>query len=227
MKFGLAAGWNALAHALAGEYLSFILFLFALYVVAGGILVTGNIRGTPVANTAMLAFGAAIASIVGTTGAAMILIRPLLKANEQRRHNVHVVVFFIILVANIGGALTPLGDPPLLIGFLRGIDFFWTLQHLWLQTLIVATLVLLIFFVVDHRLARSDPALADKGPREPIALRVRGWINLVLIILIAADVLISAMWSPDPAVHLLGIDFPFGISRGTVPSSSSPCSRCG
>jgi Na+/H+ antiporter NhaD/arsenite permease-like protein len=123
LQFGLAAGWNALSHALLAEYLSFILFLFALYVVAGGILVTGNIRGTPIANTAMLAFGTAIASIVGTTGAAMILIRPVLKANAQRRHNVHVVVFFIILVANIGGALTPLGDPPLLIGFLRGTIF--------------------------------------------------------------------------------------------------------
>ena len=129
-------------HALLGEYLSFIVLLFALYVVAGGILVTGNLRGTPLVNTAILAFGTLIASIVGTTGAAMILIRPLIRANADRLHNVHVVVFFIILVANIGGALTPLGDPPLFVGFLRGVDFFWTTQHLWLQTAIVAGLVL-------------------------------------------------------------------------------------
>ena len=123
----------AFVHAMLGEYLSFIVLLFALYVVAGGILVTGNLRGTPLVNTAILAFGTAIASVVGTTGAAMILIRPLLTANAARLHNVHVVVFFIFLVANIGGALTPLGDPPLFVGFLHGVDFFWTAQHLWLR----------------------------------------------------------------------------------------------
>ena len=116
----------AFVHAVLAEYLSFIVLLFALYVVAGGILVTGDLRGTPLTNTAILAFGTLIASIVGTTGAAMILIRPLLRANANRLHNVHVVVFFIILVANVGGALTPLGDPPLFVGFLRGVDFFWT-----------------------------------------------------------------------------------------------------
>src|SRR6266545_6795226 len=100
----------AFVHAMLGEYLSFIVLLFALYVVAGGILVTGNLRGTPLVNTAILAFGTAIASVVGTTGAAMILIRPLLNANAARLHNVHVVVFFIFLVANVGGALSPLGD---------------------------------------------------------------------------------------------------------------------
>ena len=126
----------AFVHALLGEYLSFIVLLFTLYVVAGGILVTGDLRGTPLVNTAILAFGTLIASIVGTTGAAMILIRPLLRANANRLHNAHVVVFFIILVANIGGALSPLGDPPLFVGFLRGVDFFWTAQHLWLQTAI-------------------------------------------------------------------------------------------
>ena len=110
--------------------MSFIILLFALYVVAGGILVTGTLRGTPLVNTAILAFGTAIASIVGTTGAAMILVRPLLRANAGRLHNVHVVVFFIILVANIGGALSPLGDPPLFVGFLHGVDFFWTTSHL-------------------------------------------------------------------------------------------------
>src|SRR5262245_54177108 len=112
----------ALAHALIGEYLSFIVLLFTLYVVAGGILVTGNLRGTPPVNPAILVFGTAIASVVGTTGAAMILIRPLIRANAARLNNVHVIVFFIILVANVGGALSPLGDPPLFAGFLRGVD---------------------------------------------------------------------------------------------------------
>jgi Na+/H+ antiporter NhaD/arsenite permease-like protein len=204
LRFGPAAGWSGVGHALLGEYLGFILFLFALYVVAGGILVTGNIRGTPTANTAMLGFGAAIASLVGTTGAAMILIRPLLKANETRRHNVHVVVFFIILVANIGGALTPLGDPPLLIGFLRGIDFFWTLQHLWLQTSIVAGLVLAIFFIVDWWLGRRDPAAAATSGGPP-KVRVRGLVNLVLIVAIAATVLGSAVWTSAPEIDVFGV----------------------
>ena len=110
-----------------------------------------------------------MASIVGTTGAAMILIRPLLRANAGRRHNVHVVVFFIILVANVGGALTPLGDPPLFVGFLHGVDFFWTARHLWLQTAIAAALLLTAFVVVDTFLvppragAAGDPADAPSG----------------------------------------------------------------
>src|SRR5262245_14687635 len=139
----------ALAHAALGEYLSFIVLLFALYVVAGGILVTGNLRGTPLVNTAILAFGTSIASIVGTTGAAMILIRPLLRANAARLVNVHVVVFFVFLVANIGGALSPLGDPPLFVGFLHGVDFFWTTTHLLMPTVLVAGLVLIAFLVLD------------------------------------------------------------------------------
>ena len=117
------------AHAILGDYLGFIALLFALYVVAGGIMLTGTLRGTPLVNAAALVFGTLIASMVGTTGAAMILIRPLLRANAARLHNVHVVVFFIFLVGNIGGALSPLGDPPLFIGFLNGVDFFWPLQQ--------------------------------------------------------------------------------------------------
>src|ERR1700710_1161437 len=131
---GFPVAVAGLIHAMLAEYLSFIVLLFALYVVAGGILVTGNLRGTPWVNAAILGLGTLMASIVGTTGAAMILIRPLLRANAARLVNVHVVVFFIFLVANIGGALSPLGDPPLFVGFLRGVDFFWTAQHLWLQT---------------------------------------------------------------------------------------------
>ena len=124
--YGMDTAFAAFVHVMLAEYMSFIVLLFALYVVAGGILVTGNLRGTPLVNGAILAFGTLIASVVGTTGAAMILIRPLIRANAARLHNVHVIVFFIILVANIGGALSPLGDPPLFVGFLHGVDFFWT-----------------------------------------------------------------------------------------------------
>jgi Na+/H+ antiporter NhaD/arsenite permease-like protein len=193
------------AHAVLGEYLSFIVLLFALYVVAGGILVTGNLRGTPLVNTAILAFGTAIASVVGTTGAAMILIRPLLTANAARLHNVHVVVFFIFLVANIGGALTPLGDPPLFVGFLHGVDFFWTAQHLWRETALVAGLVLLIFVVLDVWFYRKDRLVTTVGEsRPPLNLRVSGLVNLVLIAAIVAVILGSAVWKPGVAFDVYG-----------------------
>ena len=195
----------AFAHAMLGEYLSFIVLLFALYVVAGGILVTGNLRGTPLVNTAILAFGTAIASVVGTTGAAMILIRPLLTANAARLHNVHVVVFFIFLVANVGGALTPLGDPPLFVGFLHGVDFFWAAQHLWRETALVAGLVLLIFVVLDVWFYRKDRLVTTVGEtRPPLNLRVSGLVNLVLIAAIIAAILGSAVWKPGVAFDVYG-----------------------
>lgn len=202
-KFGLPAAGAALTHALLAEYLSFIVLLFSLYVVAGGILVSGNIPGTPAANTALLAIGAAMASVVGTTGAAMILIRPLLRANASRKHNVHVVVFFIILVANIGGALSPLGDPPLFVGFLRGVDFFWMLQHIWLQTAIAAGLVLLVFASLDIWFARKEPARPAKAAK-PAGLKIEGGINLVLIVLIIASILMSALWKPGLTTTVFG-----------------------
>jgi len=200
--FGAPAALAALVHAALAEYLSFIMLLFALYVVAGGILVTGALRGTPRTNAGILAFGTAIASIVGTTGAAMILIRPLIRANAGRASNAHVVVFFIFLVANIGGALTPLGDPPLFVGFLRGVDFFWTAQHIWLQTAIVAVLVLAIFFALDSWKFRSEPPQAVKATPAPI--RVQGRRNIVLIVLIIAAILVSATWKPGIEFDVYG-----------------------
>jgi Na+/H+ antiporter NhaD/arsenite permease-like protein len=192
----------ALVHAILAEYLSFIILLFSLYVVAGGILVTGTLRGTPATNTGILAFGTLIASLVGTTGAAMILIRPLIRANAARRSMTHVVIFFIILVCNVGGALSPLGDPPLFVGFLRGIDFFWTTRHLALQTLIVAGALLIAFVLLDVWRARRDPAPPVTSPCVPI--RVRGAINLVLIALIVAVILLSAAWKTDIAIDAYG-----------------------
>lgn len=199
---GLSAALAAFVHAMFAEYMSFILLLFALYTVAGGILVTGSVRGTPWSNTIILALGASMASFVGTTGAAMILIRPLIRANANRAHNAHVVVFFIVLVANVGGALTPLGDPPLFVGFLHGVSFFWTMQHLWLQTTIVAACVLAMFVVVDVWRARGDRQTADQPKHEPI--RVRGCINFVLIALIIAAILASAVWQPGVSLDIYG-----------------------
>ncbi|HMA75665.1 MAG TPA: sodium:proton antiporter [Xanthobacteraceae bacterium] len=203
--YGVPTALAALVHAILGEYLSFIVVIAALYVVAGGILITGNLRGTPLINTTIMAFGTIIASFVGTTGAAMILIRPLLRANSARLHNVHTVVFFIFLVANIGGALSPLGDPPLFVGFLHGVDFFWTTMHLWKATALTAALVLAAFVAVDiwfYRLDRRVAVVGETPPNEPI--RVRGLVNLPLIGLIIGATLLSALWKPGITFDVYG-----------------------
>ena len=195
----------AFLHTMLADYLSFIVLLFALYVVAGGILVTGNLRGTPLTNTAILGLGTLMASLVGTTGAAMILVRPLMRANAPRLHNAHVIVFFIFLAANIGGALTPLGNPPLFVGFLHGVDFFWAAQHLLVPTATAAGLVLAVFLVVDLWLYRQDRRVAPVGePRLPVALRIRGRINFLLIAGIVAAILGSALWRPGVRFEVYG-----------------------
>jgi len=203
--YDLPTALATLSHALIGEYMSFIILLFALYVVAGGILVTGILRGTPAVNTTILMLGIGIASIVGTTGAAMILVRPLLRANAGRLHNVHVVVFFIILVANIGGALSPLGDPPLFVGFLHGVDFFWTTINLWRPTVVTAGLVLAIFIGVDVWFHRQDRRVAVVGEVAPqAAIAVRGLVNLPLIALIIGAILVSAVWKSGVSFDIYG-----------------------
>ena len=202
---GIPSAVAALAHALVGEYMSFIIVLFTLYVVAGGILVTGTLRGTPWTNAAILAVGALLASVVGTTGAAMILIRPLLRANAARLDNAHVVVFFIVLVANVGGALSPLGDPPLFVGFLRGVDFFWTTVNLAWQTGIVAGLVLIVFIAVDLWYYRRDRRVQVVGePVAPVSIKVRGLVNLPLIALAVGAILVSGVWKPGIAFDVQG-----------------------
>ena len=202
--YGVDTALAALSHALLGDYLGFIAILFALYVVAGGILISGTLRGTPLTNTATLAFGTLIASVVGTTGAAMILIRPLLRANAARLHNVHVVVFFIFLVGNIGGALSPLGDPPLFIGFLNGIDFFWPLKNLWQPTAFVAACVLALFVAVDLWFFQKDKRAApvEESAGEPS--RVHGLINLPLLAVIVGAVIVSALWKPGVNFSVYG-----------------------
>lgn len=201
--FGTGPAAGALVHAAFAEYLSFIVLLFALYVIAGGILVTGTLRCSPWTNVSIMALGAVMASVVGTTGAAMILIRPLIRANEPRKSSAHVIIFFIILVANIGGALTPLGDPPLFVGFLRGVDFFWPVQHLWIQTAIVATAVLAMFAALDFSLFAKHPPAKNKKT-EDVPLGLRGKINIALIAVVVAAILMSAKWKPGIAFTMLG-----------------------
>ncbi|TDR90502.1 sodium:proton antiporter [Enterovirga rhinocerotis] len=205
---GAAAALDATLHVVLLEYLPFVLLLFALFTIAGGLVVTGNLHGSPGVNTGILAFGTVLASFIGTTGASMVLIRPLIRANDNRRHNVHVVVFFIFLVSNVGGALTPLGDPPLFLGFLRGVSFFWTTTHLVAQTAFVAAILLGLFYLIDRRLyAREDraaPKLRDPTPDSRLGLR--GGTNLLLLAVLVGVIILSGVWRP-------GIGFEIGSAR--------------
>jgi len=186
-----ATALHALVHTALLEYVPFILLLLALFTVAGGILVRGNIHGSPGMNTLLLAIGTVLASFIGTTGASMVMIRPMIRANDDRLHNVHVFVFFIFLVSNIGGSLTPLGDPPLFLGFLRGVDFFWTTTHLLPETLFVSGILLALFFLVDTVIYRKEGHISpDPTPDNPV--RVTGGINFFLIFTIIAAILMSA-----------------------------------
>jgi Na+/H+ antiporter NhaD/arsenite permease-like protein len=205
VQFGPAVAVDALVHTLLVEYVPFIVLLLALFTVSGGLHVGGNLHGSPATNTKLLALGTLLASVMGTTGAAMLLIRPLLRANDHRRHRAHVVVFFIFLVANVGGALTPLGDPPLFLGFLKGVDFFWTTKAMLLPTLTAAALLLALFFVVDRwfwRREEARPAGVDRTPDRPPF--VEGRINALLLAGIVALVLMSGLWKPDLVLEVHG-----------------------
>jgi Na+/H+ antiporter NhaD/arsenite permease-like protein len=185
---------DALVHS-ARDYLSFMALLGSLFVISGGVLMDGDLEATPAVNTLFLAGGALLASIVGTTGASMLLIRPLLHTNSERQHVVHTVVFFIFLVSNIGGCLTPLGDPPLFLGYLQGVPFTWTLRlaPAWL----FATLLLLgIYYVWDsyaHNAEQPKRLKSDRARIEP--LTVQGYENLALLVgIVAAAAFVDAPW---------------------------------
>ena len=200
-------GWNATfdvaTQVILGEYLPFCLLLFALYTIAGGIVIGGNLHGSPGVNTALLAFGTVLASLIGTTGASMVLIRPLIRANDDRTHTTHVVVFFIFLVSNIGGALTPLGDPPLFLGFLRGVPFFWTARELLPETAFAAGILLAIFYGLDRALRRREGGRARPADPTPDAtLYLRGKVNLLLLALLVAAIVTSGVWRPGVAITI-------------------------
>lgn len=210
LHVGVSSALEAVLHVMLLEYMSFIILLFALFTVAGGILITGDLRGSPQGNTGILAIGTLLASVIGTTGASMILIRPLLRANAARIYRVHLVVFFIFLVSNIGGALTPLGDPPLFLGFLRGVDFFWTTRALFLDTFLASLALLGGFYLLDGFLARREAGMigppAEKLGQDvaPRPFKLFGGINLVLMALIIAAILLSAQWRPGIAIPFPG-----------------------
>jgi Na+/H+ antiporter NhaD/arsenite permease-like protein len=181
---GPGAAVAAAGHALLADYLPFIALLLALYTTGGGVLLRGGLAGTPAGNTTMLTIGMAMGAVMGTTGASMVLIHPLLRANAHRRRKVHLVLFLIVLVANASGALTPLGNPPLYLGLLHGVPFFWPARHLLAPLLVVTGPLLAAFYLIDRHLALGElPA-----PR-PRRFRVRGLRNVALILLVVLVVL--------------------------------------
>jgi Na+/H+ antiporter NhaD/arsenite permease-like protein len=198
---GVGATLHALAHSMLADYLPFILMMFAFYTTAGGVVVSDLNRATPLTNTGLLAAATLAANLIGTIGASMIVIRPLLQANAGRRHQVHIFIFVIFLVSNIGGVLSPLGNPPLFFGFLRGVDFFWPLRSLWLEMLLTSGLLLFVFFFLDDYFFRKENNAAD---HEETRLEIRGLRNLALIVATVVAILASAVWHPRTAVTFLG-----------------------
>nr|WP_315428275.1 sodium:proton antiporter [uncultured Albidiferax sp.] len=206
LVFGPGAALGGLVHAMVEEYLPFIILLTALYTVAGGIFIRGNLHGSAGLNVALLAIGAVLASLMGTTGASMLMLRPVLRANDNRTHKVHVVVFFIFIVSNAGGALTPLGDPPLFLGFLQGVDFFWTMGHLWAPTLFLVGALLALFFALDTWYYRKEGVLPQDPTPDTQAIGFDGKVNFALLAAVVGLVLLSGFWKSPTVFHLAGAE---------------------
>jgi Na+/H+ antiporter NhaD/arsenite permease-like protein len=210
--FDLIKVVHVLQHAVLAEYIPFIVLLFALYVISGGICLKGDLAAHPSTNTAFLAVGAGIASFVGTTGASMLLIRPLLQTNKERAYKKHTVIFFIFLVSNIGGSLLPIGDPPLFLGYLRGVPFLWTFC-LWLPWLFTVVILLIVYFVWDtivYRKETPDHIVDDETHREPLTLV--GKLNFLWLLGV-----VLCVGTVDPSKPFLGTGFtPFPFMRELI-----------
>jgi Na+/H+ antiporter NhaD/arsenite permease-like protein len=210
VPFALRFGWELAlfeaSHTALLEYFPFIILLLSLFTITGGLRVRTSRQGTPSFNTGLLAFGTFLASWTGTTGAAMLLIRPLLRANAWRRAKVHIVVFFIFLVANIGGSLTPLGDPPLFLGFLKGVDFFWPTRAMFLPMLVLSLILLLIFYGVDRSMMAREGAPPPPPAADEPGFRIEGTINLLLLVGVVLAVLMSGVWDPGISFTLYHVE---------------------
>jgi Na+/H+ antiporter NhaD/arsenite permease-like protein len=195
------------------DYISFIILLVSLYIISGGIYIKGSLAGSPLINTVVLAIGAVLASFIGTTGAAMLLIRPLIRANKARKDKAHIIIFFIFIVANCGGLLTPLGDPPLFLGFLKGVPFLWTFRLLP-QWLFINGLLLVIFNFIDQwKFRREDiatPGDLDKEVEPKKPLGIEGGVNFLLLLGIVATIFLSG----DPFGGDAKKPWEFGIKEG-------------
>lgn len=238
-RLGCEAG-QGIVHAVI-EYVSFIALLGSLFIISGGILLKGDLQGKPIVNTGFLLIGAIISNIIGTTGASMLLIQPMLRTNAERKHTWHIPLFFIFLVSNVGGALTPIGDPPLFLGYLRGVDFFWTLTHLWWIWVPTVAMLIGMFFVTDTIMYRREDEAAktvDAANVEPLG--IEGGINFALL----AGVIVAVLFlspvshsgdshdgehaSLDPATDAAALHEPAGLdaySSGSwlgTPAAAAP-----
>src|SRR3990170_1917992 len=201
------------------EYLSFIVLLGSLFTISGGILLQGTIRGTPAVNCVFLGVGAVVANLLGTTGASMLLIRPLLRANAHRERKSHIVIFFIFVVANIGGLLTPIGDPPLFLGYLKGVPFFWTVANLWHIWFVTAAMVIGVFYWLDRQAYLSEGGSGiGPGPEgegaSPLSLEGKG--NFLLLGVVIGAVFLPTPWREIAMVSAAGMSAwktPGGIHR--------------
>lgn len=201
-RYGWSAAWHEFVHVMVADYVPFIVLLAALYIAAGGVRLKGALSGTPLANTLFLAIGMVLASAVGTTGACMLLVKPLLRANAWRARTTHTWVFFIFLVGNIGGALTPLGDPPLYIGFLRGVGFFWPTIHLALPMALTGGTLLAAYCLIDVAALRREEAGARQ---EGVWAGIEGARNIGILAAVAGTVLATGFWSSGVTLPILGV----------------------
>ena len=204
--FGLSLAGINLVHAMLAEYLPFIILLTALYTVAGGIFIRGNLHGSPGLNAALLLTGAVLASFMGTTGASVLLIRPLIRANDNRKHSAHIVVFFIFIVSNAGGSLTPLGDPPLFLGFLKGVDFFWTVGHIFPETLFLIGSLLAVFYLLDSWYYRREGVQTPDPTPDFDRLGFDGAFNFLGLVAVAGLVLLSGFWKSPVVFNVYGTE---------------------
>ncbi len=190
------------------DYIPFIILLWALFTISGGILIKGSIKGKPLTNLVILLIGTLLSSVIGTTGSAMLLIRPIIRANAHRKNKVHIIVFFIFLVANIGGSLTPLGDPPLFLGFLHNVSFFWTLS-LFPHMALLSTILLTMFFFLDtYFLKKEDIQEETVETMEKEPIRIVGWHNAFFLMGVIAGVLFSGMVKL-PEANVFGVHLGF------------------
>ena len=226
LLMSMPGGLAPLLHAMK-EYISFIVMLGTLFAISGGVAVTGDLRGRPTTNTLFLAVGAILANVIGTTGASMLLIRPVLRTNSERHRTAHIPVFLIFVVSNTGGLLTPLGDPPLFLGFLRGVNFFWTLS-LWREWVFVNVILLLIFFVwdtVQDRREKPADIRTDELRQHPI--RISGWklngpLLLGMVLCVLSQKYPDTIPFPMPELLMIGLA---GVSLWKTPRSIREANR--
>lgn len=191
-------------HTILLEYFPFIIILLSLYTISGGIHISGKFSGTPQSNVFIIIIGTLLASWVGTTGASILLIRPLLNANKWRKYSVHTVIFFIFLVSNIGGALTPLGDPPLFLGFLQGVSFFWTTKNLFIPMLIISTVLFIIYYFIDTYYYKKEDIRTNEEYMDK-TFSINGKLNMILLLCVVFTVLISGIWNLNINLDIFNI----------------------